>query len=113
MNLKEHADNLAAQVVALLKVTPSYHDAQAKTAETALQEYRDACSVEWVKASATCEALLIAPRTLVRWRQEDKIKEGTHWQRLGLSGHCVYNVPAITKLMGPAIPPALPARCPV
>ena len=109
MNIKEHADKLAAQVVALLKVTPSYHDAQAKAAENALQEYRDACAVEWVKASAVCESLHVAPRTLVRWRQDDKIKEGTHWQRLGLSGHCVYNVPAISKLMGPAVP----AQCSV
>ena len=101
MNLKKHADNLAQALQVMAPDAPE------------LQEYRDACSVEWVKASATCEALLIAPRTLVRWRQEDKIKEGTHWQRLGLSGHCVYNVPAITKLMEPAIPPALPAQCPV
>lgn len=101
MSIKDHADRLAAQVVALLKVTPSYHDAQSKAAESVLKEYREACAVEWVKASEVCERLQIAARTLIRWRTDDKIKEGTHWQRLGLSRHCVYNVPEIAKLLGP------------
>ena len=97
MNIKEHADKLAQALQVMAPDAPE------------LRAYRDACAVEWVKASAVCESLHVAPRTLVRWRQDDKIKEGTHWQRLGLSGHCVYNVPAISKLMGPAVP----AQCSV
>jgi len=91
MNIRDHADKLAQALQSIAPSTPE------------LQAYRAACAVEWVKASAVCETLHVAPRTLVRWRQDGKIAEGTHWQRLGLSGHCVYNVPAIAKLMGPVL----------
>ena len=89
MNIKDHADQMSDALEAIAPNAPE------------LMAYRDALAVEWVKASAVCETLRVAPRTLVRWRQENKIAEGTHWQRLGLSRHCVYNVPEIAKLMGP------------
>ena len=99
MNLKEHADKLAGQVVALLKVTPSYHDAHVKTAETVLQEYRSDCAVEWVKAPDVCEALHISRRTLVRWRQENRIEAGKHWRRMGSGSHCLYDLRALEQQM--------------
>lgn len=90
MNIKDHADKLAQALQVMAPDAPE------------LQAYRDACSIPWVKASDACKRLLVAPRTLVRWRQDGKIAEGVHWQRLGLSRHCLYNVPEIAKLMGPA-----------
>jgi hypothetical protein len=91
MNIKSHADQLAQ---ALQVVAPDAPE---------LQAYREACAVEWVKAPDVCETLHIAPRTLVRWRQDKKIQEGIHWNRLGISGHCIYNVPAIAAAMGPVL----------
>jgi hypothetical protein len=92
MNIKDHADQMSDALEAIAPTSPE------------LIAYRKACSIEWVKASDICETLRLNPRTLVRWRQDHKIKEGTHWQRLGLSGHCVYNVPAVAALMGPIKP---------
>ena len=89
MNIKDHADKLAQALQVMAPDTPE------------LRAYRDACAVDWVKASEVCEKLRINPRTLVRWRQENKIEEGVHWRRMGISRHCVYSVPAIAQVVGP------------
>lgn len=89
MNIKDHADKLAQALQVMAPDAPE------------LQAYRDACAVDWVKASEVCEKLRINPRTLVRWRQENKIEEGVHWRRMGISRHCVYSVPAIAQVVGP------------
>jgi hypothetical protein len=89
MNIKDHADKLAQALQVMAPDAPE------------LRAYRDACAVDWVKASEVCEKLRINPRTLVRWRQENKIEEGVHWRRMGISRHCVYSVPAIAQVVGP------------
>ena len=105
MNIKDHADKLAQlldELHAMADDCNSPVDQELLNQASAdVKAYRDACAVDWVKASEVCEKLRINPRTLVRWRQENKIEEGVHWRRMGISRHCVYSVPAIAQVVGP------------
>jgi hypothetical protein len=87
MNIKEHADNLAQALQVMAPDAPE------------LQEYRDALRRRWLRAGAACTALDISRRTLVRWRQENRIEPGKHWRRMGSGSHCLYDVRALEEQM--------------
>jgi hypothetical protein len=99
MNLKEHADALASLLEIAIESDDIAGTLLADEAEREISYYRETVGVEWVKAPDVCEALQISRRTLVRWRQENRIEAGKHWRRMGEGSHCLYDLRALEQQM--------------
>ena len=50
-------------------------------------------------AKTACEILCCSPRTLLRYRQQNKLLEGIHWGR-NPSGKVLYNSVLLVQLVG-------------
>jgi hypothetical protein len=98
MHIKYHADKLAEMLEGVARVhfkgTPL-----ASAMNDAVRDYREQIGTKWLRKQAICEALHISPRTLIRWRQENRIEAGKHWRRMGEGSHCLYNLQALEERM--------------